>query len=309
MSAKELELPHSVPPGGIISIGNFDGVHRGHQQMMASLSKLADEHQTHSVVVTFDPHPVTVLRPGFIKEKLTTATQRVSLLRHYGVDEVVVLPTSTDLLNLTPEGFFQKVIVDFLNARGVVEGPNFCFGKDRTGNVDTLRHLCSAAGLTFDVIQPVMDDELFVSSSRIRDCVRAGQMRTAVELLGHPYQIAGTVVEGARRGRDLGFPTANLSGIEVMLPANGVYAAVSSIDGRRYPTAVSIGPNPTFGDDSIKVECHLSGFEGNLYGQSLVVDLIGEVRPLRNFSDVDELKQQIRQDVDCCISQAHELIG
>lgn len=299
MSASDSDAPH-VPAGGIVTVGNFDGVHRGHQRMLKTLCEVAGARNTQSVVVTFHPHPITVLRPNAVLHRLTTPERRARLLRRYGADQVVVLPITDGLLQLSPQAFFQAVLVDQLQARGVVEGPNFHFGKDRAGDVNLLQQLCEARGMYFQVISPVSDADQMISSSRVRELLIAGQLAASVRLLGHPHQLCGTVTRGAGRGRGLGFPTANLQGIDVLLPGHGVYAAACTLDDQRYPTAVNVGPNPTFNEHSVKVECHLDGFHGDLYGRTLAVDLLSEIRPLQSFNSVGDLTTQVSHDVAAC---------
>ncbi len=299
MSDPDSDTPPAYA-GGIVTVGNFDGVHRGHQQMLQTLREVAAARNTSSVVVTFHPHPITVLRPTAVLHRLTTIERRTTLLKRYGADHVIVLPVTHDLLTLEPRRFFESVLVEQLHAGGVVEGPNFRFGKNRAGDVDLLKSLCEARGIHFQVIDAVCDSAEMISSSRVRDLLMGGQVTEAVQLLGHAHQISGTVTRGAGRGRELGFPTANLGSIEVLLPGHGVYAATCHIDGVSYATAVSIGPNPTFEESAVKVECHVDGLTQVLYGRTLAVDLLSEIRPLKTFSSADELKEQIARDVDAC---------
>lgn len=293
----------SIPTGatsGVITVGNFDGVHRGHQRMLAHLREIADELSAPAVVVTFDPHPLSVLRPDDPLPRLTSIERRTALLREYGADEVVVLPVSTRLLEMSADAFFDDVIVRQLSAVGVVEGPNFHFGRDRSGDVSYLAELCARQQLTFRVIEPVQDAGRLISSSRIRVLLGEGRLQDAVAMTGHPHRISGTVSAGAGRGGGIGFPTANLNDIPTMLPTNGVYAGCAVLHGTRYVAAVSIGPNPTFSDHRLKVECHLDGFEGDLYGQPLDIDLLSEIRPLCTFDSVEDLTRQITADVAQC---------
>jgi len=292
-----------VPPSarrGSIAIGNFDGVHNGHAKMLQCLRQLAVETDSHAVAVTFDPHPIAVLRPEFTPPVLTTVRERISLLKKHGAHEVVVLPVSRELLEMTAEQFFADVIVGLFEARGIVEGPNFHFGKDRRGDVSLLQTLCEASGLKCRVVTPVLDAGEMISSSRIRELMCSRAMAQAVELLGHPYRISGTVRRGAGRGQTIGFPTANLFEIPTLLPAHGVYAGITQLDDRRYPVAVSVGPNPTFGEHREKTECYVDGYSGNLYERPLDVDLLSEVRALQSFASVTELIAQIQKDVETC---------
>ena len=299
MTILDFHVPESACEG-CIAIGNFDGVHRGHASMLQQLRSSGREISGPAVAITFDPHPIAVLRPEFTPPVLTTIEDRKRLLRQAGADEVVVLPVTSGLLEMTAEQFFRDVIVGKLKARGVVEGPNFHFGKDRRGDVDRLLELCRSQGIQCHIAKSFDDAGSMISSSRIRELICARAMAAAVELLGHPYRISGTVRHGAGRGRTIGFPTANLAEIQTLLPAHGVYAGTTEIDGHRYPVAISVGPNPTFGEHREKVECHIDGFTGNLYNQKLSIDLLKEVRALQSFGSVNELISQINSDIETC---------
>ena len=299
MTILDFHVPESACEG-CIAIGNFDGVHRGHASMLQQLRSSGREISGPAVAITFDPHPIAVLRPEFTPPVLTTIEDRKRLLRQAGADEVVVLPVTSGLLEMTAEQFFRDVIVGKLKARGVVEGPNFHFGKDRRGDVDRLLELCRSQGIQCHIAKSFDDAGSMISSSRIRELICARAMGAAVELLGHPYRISGTVRHGAGRGRTIGFPTANLAEIQTLLPAHGVYAGTTEIDGHRYPVAISVGPNPTFGEHREKVECHIDGFTGDLYDQKLAIDLLREVRALQSFGSVNELISQIQNDIEVC---------
>jgi len=289
--------------GGYASIGNFDGVHRGHQAMLNALTSRSRSDGVPAVAVTFDPHPIALLRPEATPPPLTSIEYRAELLGRYGVDVTIVLPTDRQLLALTAEEFFDRVVRGELHAKGLVEGSNFFFGRNRSGNVTVLRSLCAAHGLSLDVVPPVTVDEQLVSSSVIRSLIEAGDLGHAVRLLGHPYRVSGTVGRGAERGRTLGFPTANLFDVVTLTPANGVYAALAhTTDGRR-AAAVNVGPNPTFGESSRKIEVHILDFEGDLYSQTLDVDFLDRVRDVKRFASGEELRTQLEHDVAVVRSQ------
>jgi len=306
MNQADLHVPQNAL-NGIVTVGNFDGVHRGHQQMLATLCEIAAQHSAPAVVVTFDPHPLSLLRPDSPLPRLTTIPRRTELLKQYGADEVIVLPVTHELLQMSADEFFRDVLVQQLTAKGIVEGPNFRFGRDRQGGVQQLSRLCQSEGITFQVIEAVNDEGHMISSSRIRSLLSEGKASEAVAMTGHSHRLSGVVSQGAGRGRQLGFPTANLDDIHVMLPANGVYAGAAGIDEQRHTVAISVGPNPTFNDNRVKVECHVDGFEGDLYGQSLDIDLCCEIRPLCSFESVDELTKQIRTDVERCRVRVQQL--
>lgn len=292
---KKFESPE-LYRGGYVSIGNFDGVHSGHRKITEKLQTLANGDRVPSVVLTFEPHPLALLRPGHVPPSLTTLSEKAELLERAGVSCVVAYPTDRKLLQLTPEQFFDSIVVKELAARGIVEGPNFCFGKDRKGDIDTLRDLCRSRRVALHVVEPV-GGETMVSSSTIRSLIDEGKMVEAVALLGHPYRLRGEVVTGARRGQTIGFPTANLAKIETLLPADGVYGGIGRVGDRSLAAAINIGPNPTFGEQNRKVEVHLVDFSGDLYGNWLDVDLLERIRPTRRFESKEDLVRQISQDV------------
>ena len=283
--------------GGYVSIGNFDGVHRGHQEIAQHLAARSQRDGVPAVVLTFDPHPLALLRPGHVPPSLTTLKHKDELLEQAGVTCVIAYPTDKQLLELTPEQFVDSILIGQLAAKGIVEGPNFCFGKDRKGDIDTLRELCRERNILLEVAEPVGGARAMVSSSTIRSQIASGKLADAVKLLGHPYRIEGEVVAGARRGQQIGFPTANIDRIETLLPADGVYAGVATIAGRDFAVAINIGPNPTFHENVRKVEAHLLDFSGDLYGQTLAVDLLDRVRDVRKFGGREELVSEIAKDV------------
>ncbi len=287
----------SLYRGGFVSIGNFDGVHYGHQAMLASLVGRARENSVPAVVLTFDPHPIEVLRPDAAPPRLTTIEYRAELLQQFGVDCVIVLPTTQRFLTLTAEEFFHTIVRTELQARGLVEGPNFFFGKNRGGNIAVLRELCSKNQMVLDVIPPVIVDNQLVSSSVIRTLIEGGDVKESARLLGHRYRLTGQVVHGAQRGRTLGFPTANLAESTNLIPGEGVYAAQTTIDGIEYGAAVNIGPNPTFGESAKKVEVHILEFNDNLYGKTLNVDFRQKIRNVIRFASVDDLLNQLQKDL------------
>jgi len=283
--------------GGFLSIGNFDGVHRGHQQMFACLVRHAREQNVPSCVFTFEPHPIQLLRPEHCPPALTSLEQKAELIEACGVDCMVVYPTDLRLLNLSAEDFFQAVVLGEFEAIGMVEGPNFFFGRNRSGTIEHLADFCKAADIELDAVPPVFVGTQMVSSSVIRNLLIDGDVEEASDLLGHRYRIAGRVAKGAERGRTIGFPTANLSQVVTVLPLDGVYAGVAFHHGKSWPAAINLGPNPTFGERRRKLEVHLIGFEGNLYDEPLQVEFASRIRDTLEFPDVAALKAQLEQDV------------
>ncbi|MBX3431972.1 MAG: bifunctional riboflavin kinase/FAD synthetase [Pirellulales bacterium] len=283
--------------GGAVAIGNFDGVHAGHRRIVAQLLQRARELRGPALVFTFDPHPVRLLRPESCPPPLTWTRRKAQLLAEIGVDRVVAYPTDEALLALSAREFFDRIVVDALGARALVEGPNFYFGHDREGNVEMLDRFAATAGMTLDVVQPVAVGGELVSSSRIRALVAAGDVALAAELLQRPYRIRGMVTHGAGRGAKLGFPTANLEAIDTLLPADGVYAGRAYFDGDSAAAAIHLGPNPTFGDHARKVEIHLIDRRETLYSQPLEVEFARRLRGVQTFASQDELLAQLEADV------------
>jgi riboflavin kinase/FMN adenylyltransferase len=251
-----------------------------------------------AVIFTFDPHPLAILKPEWLPTPMTRIERKADLLDELGINALIAYPTDRRLLSLEPAEFFRQVVLDRLAARAMVEGPNFHFGKDRAGDVAVLRELCEGARISLDVVEPVAADGEIVSSSRVRKMIQDGDIRAANELLTQPYRLSGIVGRGAARGRQIGFPTANLEQIATVLPALGVYAGQVWVEAKPFAAAVNIGPNPTFGESAIKAEVHLIDFADNLYDQSLSVDLLDRLRGIQPFSNVDALVTQLRQDVE-----------
>lgn len=265
--------------------------------MIEQLVSLARELGTRAVAVTFDPPPLAILAPDRVPPQLTTLPQKIALIRGLGVDEVVVYPASRELLSLTAEQFFENVLIRQLGCLGLVEGPNFRFGRGRVGDVALLRELCLGRKMPLTIVDACELAGTMVSSSEVRSALGRGNASGARRLLGRAYSISGTVGHGAERGRQLGFPTANLEEIETLLPPLGVYAGRTTVAGARYPVALNIGPNPTFGEDRFKVEAHLVGFSGNLYEQTLEIEFLHRLRGLVKFPGIEALRTQLEQDI------------
>ncbi|WP_235033320.1 bifunctional riboflavin kinase/FAD synthetase [Rubripirellula obstinata] len=287
--------------GGAISIGNFDGVHRGHAALLSRVRRMADRVGGPAIAVTFDPHPVKLLRPELAPTRLTSIAVRAERMSQIGMDALVVCETTPDLLNLSAAEFFQSLVCDQLDAKGIVEGPNFFFGKDRGGDVEVLRKMAQQSKREIEIVNPELDGDRMVSSSMIRSCIASGDVAEAALLCGHRHLITGIVSKGAQRGRKIGFPTANLENIDALVPKPGVYAGLAWLPGEndyRYAAAIHIGPNPTFDDDgAVKVEVHLIDYDGGLYDQHLRVEFVDRLRDIQRFDSSDDLKMQLEKDV------------
>ncbi len=283
--------------GGALTIGNFDGVHRGHARIIERLKFHADACGGSATVFTFDPHPVRLLRPDQTPPPLTWTDRKADLLSELGVDAVIAYPTDETFLQLSSWEFFEQIVVRAMGARAMVEGPNFFFGRNREGDGEKLRQFCRDAEVALEIVTPVRVGDDYVSSSRIRDLIRQGNVKLAGELLTRAYRIRGMVTHGAARGAKIGFPTANLAGIDTLIPANGVYAGRVHIDHRAHLAAINIGPNPTFGERSRKVEVHILDFENSIYGCPIEVDFLERLREIRQFDSATELKRQLTDDI------------
>lgn len=247
--------------------------------------------------VTFDPPPQVLLRPELPLLPLSTMPQRLSLIERLGVDVALVFVTTPRFLNMTAEQFLHDLLGRELAVRGLAEGRNFGFGKDRCGDIPMLQHWCARRRIPLELVDDVYRLGLRISSSAIRSLLIAGDVEMARRALGRPYAITGQVVRGDERGRRIGFPTANLAEIRTMLPATGVYAGAIRFAGQGYVAAVNVGPNPTFGISERKVEAHLLDFSGDLYGQTLTLEFLARLRDTRPFPSLPAIQEQLATDV------------
>jgi len=296
-----LHFPDDARPAWLVhpvlALGNFDGLHRGHLKIVERVRRGAAEHGGTPMAMTFDPHPSRIVRPDKAPPLLMTKAQRLEALDRAGIAAVAVVRFTTELSRWDPEAFVRTVLVDWLRVSEVWVGANFLFGHDRSGNFSTLRTLGQRYGFRADKIDPVRYKEFVVSSTRVRRLVAEGRMDEAGALLGHPYYIDGTVVAGKRRGRELGFPTANLQSENELLPPNGVYATTTTIDGVVHASLTNVGVRPTFGDTTKPIiEAYLLGFNGDLYGRPLRLGFVQRLRDERKFEDVDALRAQMEAD-------------
>ena len=291
--ARAVRWPHPV-----LALGNFDGLHRGHVKIIERIRRGASERAGTPVVLTFDPHPPRVLRPDKAPPLLMTMEQKLAALDRAGVQGVAIVRFTEELSQWEPEVFVRRVLVDWLRVAEVWVGADFLFGRNRSGNFTLLRSLGQQHGFRAEKIDPIRYKDFIVSSTRIRRLVAEGRVEEAGALLGRHYAIGGEVVEGARRGRELGFPTANLATPNDLIPPHGVYATFITLDGIVRPSVTNIGVRPTFGDLSRPgVETHVLGFSGDLYGRRAEVAFVQRLRDERRFPDVDALREQIGADV------------
>jgi len=289
-------LPDSFRRGAV-AIGNFDGVHRGHARIVERLLATARQIGGAAVVFTFDPHPAVILRPQQVPPPLCSTAHRIQLLADLGADAVIAYPTDESFLQLDARAFFDQILLGQLGVRALVEGVSFSFGRSRGGNVEALQQFCRESDVLLEVVEPVRIDGQVVSSSRIRNLLVEGRVEQARRMLARPYRIRGLVIHGAGRGRQLGYPTANLDEVETLLPSGGIYAGRASADGRWWPAAISIGPNPTFGEGTLKVEAHLIDYEGWLYNRHVEIDFLARLRDIQRFDSASDLVRQMDRDI------------
>lgn len=292
-----------APPGGAaLSIGNFDGVHRGHMRIFEILCDAARRGDLTTLAVTLDPHPLAVLSPERAPAMLTTLDEKLRLIERCGLDACLVLPSEPALLGLAADEFLAR-LVERCRPRLFVEGPDFNFGRARGGSIETLQAGARRYGYSVQALPTFHCDELAsrprISSSSIRQALVDGRLDDANTMLGRPYRIVGTVVGGEQRGRTIGFPTANLDGIPHLLPQHAVYAAVAQLDDDAlHLAAVNIGPQPTFGGQASRVEAHLLDHSGDLSGRRMALHLLERLRPQMRFDGADALVAQLHRDVD-----------
>jgi riboflavin kinase / FMN adenylyltransferase len=298
-----IRYPDDPRPDGwrqpVLALGNFDGVHLGHRSIIERVVRSAARRGATPVVLTFDPHPTRVVRPGAAPPLLMTSEQKARVMGELGVEGVAIVRFTPDVAAWDPETFVRLVLREWLGVAEVWVGANFVFGHDRAGNVTRLRQLGSRYGFTAEAIEPVRYKEFVVSSSRARQLIGEGRVEEAATLLGRHYSLDGTVVHGLQRGRTLGFPTANLETENELLPPNGVYATIATLDGVEYPSVTNIGVRPTFHLPSATVvETHVLDLDRDLYGKPMRVAFVQRIREERTFEGVEALKAQIAADCE-----------
>jgi len=289
------------PRQSVMSIGNFDGVHLGHQRIFKIARKIAAQRDAQLVFVTFEPHPLTVLRPESVPPRLTTPEKKRELLEAEGANYLVILPPEKQVLGLTAEDFWT-ILHERVAVSDLVEGASFRFGKGARGSVEMLAKWSAQTNVKLHVVEsvetPLLDLQITpISSSVIRFLLSYGRMREAAICLGRSYVLSGSVQKGFSRGKSLGIPTANLLCDGQLVPADGVYSGRCKLQDKEYPAAVSIGTMPTFGENARQIEAHLIGFDGDLYGKTIAIELLDWIREQRVYSGIEPLTVQINKDI------------
>lgn len=294
--------PPGVPTdgGNVATVGTFDGIHLGHRTVLEEIRSRAESTGRRSILVTFDPHPLSIVRPEHAPLLLTTPVEKKEILAESGVHFAVFLSFTDALSRYEPRRFVQEILVDRLGVEELVIGYDHGFGRDRAGDPDTLRAIGEELGFTVDVVAPVSATGQAISSSRIRSLLLERRVRDARACLGRPYSIRGVVVRGDGRGRGLGFPTANLrvSERDKLIPPQGIYAVRGVLRRGTYGGALHLGPRPTFKGSPPTIELHLLDFDDDIYGEEVRVDFIEHLRSVERFTSVDALLGEIRRDVE-----------
>ncbi|GAA1393323.1 bifunctional riboflavin kinase/FAD synthetase [Pseudonocardia kongjuensis] len=291
----------AVPPGWgrcVVTIGVFDGVHRGHRELIDRAVRRARERDLPAVVVTFDPHPAELIRPGTHPARLSTLDRRAELVAERGADVFCVIPFTEQLSRTEPAGFVHEILVDRLHTAVVVVGSNFTFGYRAAGDVPALEELGRRFGFSCEALDLISENDVTFSSTYIRSCIDAGAVRDAAHALGRWHRVDGVIVHGHKRGRDLGFPTANVAcPPHTAIPADGVYAGWFRIGDRRLMTAISVGTNPTFSGRVRTVEAYVLDVDENFYGHEVGVEFVERLRGQEHFDGVEPLIAQMGKDV------------
>jgi riboflavin kinase/FMN adenylyltransferase len=291
---KEITTPFTR---SVITLGNFDGLHLGHQELIRKVIRRAKETGARSIVVTFRPHPLKILAPEKCPPLISIYEEKIKLFEKLGIDVLVKIPFTLDFAKMTPGDFVKGILCDMLGAKEIFVGFNYRFGRGREGNITTLKALGERLGFTVREVEQVSLDGEVISSTKIRHLLRDGEVEHAARLLGRTYTITGIVVKGDGRGKDLGFPTANIAPKHSIIPAHGVYAVRLFVRDRFYDGIANIGMRPTFDKNVLTVEVHVFDFNEDIYGEDISLYFIGKIRDEKKFGSAGELIDQIRSDV------------
>ena len=291
----ELEKPLVNP---VLTIGNFDGVHRGHLALFDKVKTLARDIQGQSVVMTFEPHPIKVVKPGNGPPLITPVEQKLKLIEAAGIDVILCMPFNKEFAGISASDFVLELLVKKIGVKEIVVGYDYSFGAGRQGNIEFLKKMGDDFGFKVHVVEPIHLNNTLVSSTSIRDLVKEGNLSEAKRLLGRDYQITGVVKTGMGRGGELlGFPTANLIPVDELIPKKGVYVVKAYIHDKEYNGVCNIGVNPTFGGTALSIETHVLDFSSDIVGEKFTIKFIHRLRDEKTFKSKDELADQIKEDV------------
>lgn len=308
--ALDLTRPSGIPRdgrGSVVTVGTFDGVHRGHWAVLSEIGERARTTGRRAVLVTFHPHPLRIVSPERAPALLTTPREKKEILAESRLDWAVFLQFTPVLSRYSPRRFVEEILVGRLGVEELVIGYDHGFGRGRSGDPEVLREIGTELGFEVDVVPPVQTGDRAISSSGIRRSVSEGRLEQAAEDLGRPYSLRGVVVRGEGRGKGLGFPTANLriESPEKLLPSEGIYAVRGALRRGTFPGALHLGPRPTFQGSPPSIELHLLDFDGDLYGEEVRVDFVKRLRKVRPFDSPEALVRQMRDDV----AEARRVLG
>ena len=300
---------HTLDEKVSIALGSFDGIHKGHRQLIKSLHDIKQSGGSKIMVYTFIQHPMSVISPENRPLYINDNEQKINILRDLNIDYLVFNEFTYEFSKVSPREFIKRFLVDKYNIDTIVIGYNYTFGANGEGNSNTMQELGKDFGFNVKIIPPIRLKNSIISSSRVRETIEAGQVSDAAHLLGYPYSISGKVVRGKGRGKHLGFPTANLSyDKQKVIPNNGVYLTLVKVRNIYVWGLTNIGTNPTFGSDELCIETHLIGFDGNIYGKNLTICFLDRIRDEIQFKDADSLIDQMQQDMDAAEKIIYKII-
>jgi riboflavin kinase/FMN adenylyltransferase len=293
---KELKKPLRNP---VLTIGNFDGVHKGHLVLFDKVKERAKAINGQSAVMTFEPHPIKVIKPGNGPLLITPTNQKLALISDSLIDVIFCIPFTQQFAAISAQDFITNILHKAIGIKEIVVGYDYSFGKGRQGNLDLLKSMGDDLGFKVHIVEPIYIDQTLVSSTSIRQLVSEGNLLEAKRLLGRDYQISGTVVKGKDRGgKILGIPTANIIAVDELIPRRGTYVVSVGLDGKYYVGVCNIGYNPTFGENTLSIETHILDFSGNILGKTITVIFIQRLRDERRFENIQELSHQISLDME-----------
>jgi riboflavin kinase / FMN adenylyltransferase len=282
----------------VLTIGNFDGVHRGHLALFEKVKERAGAIRGRSAVMTFEPHPIRIMKPGNGPRLITPTQQKIELIGRAGIDVLLCIPFTREFADISARDFVQNILVNRIGIKELVVGYDYAFGRNREGNIPLLREMGENLGFAVHLVEPIHVENTLVSSTSIRRLIQEGRLSEAKTLLGRDFQVEGTVVRGHNRGgRLLGFPTANLNPQDELLPRTGVYAVFVLVNGRTYNGVTNVGYNPTFRDKALSVETHILDFSKDIVGEKIKLTFLHRLRDEKAFKGLTELTGQISQDI------------
>ncbi len=292
---ENLKRPFRNP---VVTLGNFDGIHLGHQRIFKKVADTAQKIGGEAVVITFEPHPLKILNPDQCPPLLTPFRKKMMLMEKTGIEKVLCIQFTKTFSEIAPPDFIKRILLETVGTKKIIVGYNYRFGRDKSGDVESLKENCGLLEIEVEVVEPLIVNGTVVSSSRIRELIRDGEVEQASKLLGRNYPVMGRVKEGTFRGRDLGFPTANLEMTEELYPKTGVYAVNVEWLHQRWNGLANIGLNPTFDGKELSLEVHILNFDHEIYGEEIQVDFIRRIRDEIRFSSLTDLIAQIRKDIE-----------